>query len=206
MELLQRGVPLQEWSLHWRSQQWAQEPWLGLWNLPWCRWARLTDTRATFDSWHQSNYQKGLAWTFPFQQLTPQVSTLFFHRSLTFWHSWCFNSIMRNFFWNINRKYIYTKLNWNTPFSTPYPSSLLGNQSQSSSTVDGNLQRRDSARRRASAHIPAKTNHLVISGGDGYEDFRLSNSSETVGRDDSTNHLLLWRVWDNRANQFPASR
>uniref|UniRef100_A0A3B4WKI8 Rho guanine nucleotide exchange factor (GEF) 17 n=1 Tax=Seriola lalandi dorsalis TaxID=1841481 RepID=A0A3B4WKI8_SERLL len=57
-----------------------------------------------------------------------------------------------------------------------------------------NLQRRDSARRRASAHIPPKTNHLVISGGDGYEDFRLTNSSETVGRDDSTNHLLLWRV------------
>nr|XP_046244789.1 rho guanine nucleotide exchange factor 17-like [Scatophagus argus] len=69
-----------------------------------------------------------------------------------------------------------------------------GNQSQSSSTVDGNLQRCDSARRRASAHIPPKTNHLVISGGDGYEDFRLTNSSETVGRDDSTNHLLLWRV------------
>lgn len=71
---------------------------------------------------------------------------------------------------------------------------FLGNQSQSSSTADGNLQRRDSARRRASAHIPIKTNHLVISGGDGYEDFRLTNSSETVGRDDSTNHLLLWRV------------
>lgn len=39
---------------------------------------------------------------------------------------------------------------------------------------------------------------LVISGGDGYEDFRLSSggggSSETVGRDDSTNHLLLWRA------------
>lgn len=39
---------------------------------------------------------------------------------------------------------------------------------------------------------------LVISGGDGYEDFRLSGggsgSSEAVGRDDSTNHLLLWRV------------
>ncbi|XP_074497979.1 rho guanine nucleotide exchange factor 17 [Sebastes fasciatus] len=69
-----------------------------------------------------------------------------------------------------------------------------GHQSHSSSTVDGNLQRRDSARRRASALIPAKTNHLVISGGDGYEDFRLTNSSETVGRDDSTNHLLLWKV------------
>ncbi|XP_051882636.1 rho guanine nucleotide exchange factor 17-like isoform X2 [Pristis pectinata] len=55
-------------------------------------------------------------------------------------------------------------------------------------------QKRDSARRRSSAIIPLKTNMLVISGGDGYEDFRLTNSSETVGRDDSTNHLLLWRV------------
>uniref|UniRef100_A0A8C8CCG8 Rho guanine nucleotide exchange factor 17 n=1 Tax=Oncorhynchus tshawytscha TaxID=74940 RepID=A0A8C8CCG8_ONCTS len=59
---------------------------------------------------------------------------------------------------------------------------------------NGGLQRRDSARRRASALLPVKTNQLVISGGDGYEDFRLTNSSETVGRDDSTNHLLLWRV------------
>ncbi|XP_072333221.1 rho guanine nucleotide exchange factor 17-like [Scyliorhinus torazame] len=55
-------------------------------------------------------------------------------------------------------------------------------------------QKRDSARRRSSAIILLKTNMLVISGGDGYEDFRLTNSSETVGRDDSTNHLLLWRV------------
>ncbi|XP_045929324.1 rho guanine nucleotide exchange factor 17-like [Micropterus dolomieu] len=76
----------------------------------------------------------------------------------------------------------------------PTTTDSTGYQSQSSSTADGNLQRRDSARRRASAHIPIKTNHLVISGGDGYEDFRLTNSSETVGRDDSTNHLLLWRV------------
>ncbi|XP_054649617.1 rho guanine nucleotide exchange factor 17-like [Dunckerocampus dactyliophorus] len=69
-----------------------------------------------------------------------------------------------------------------------------GKQSQGGNTVDGNLQRRDSARRRTSAHLLPKTNHLVISGGDGYEDFRLNNSGETVGRDDSTNHLLLWRV------------
>lgn len=69
-----------------------------------------------------------------------------------------------------------------------------GNKSQSASAVDGPLQRRDSARRRASGHLAPKNNHLVISGGDGYEDFRLTNSSETVGRDDSTNHLLLWRV------------
>ncbi|CAL8351211.1 unnamed protein product [Lota lota] len=58
----------------------------------------------------------------------------------------------------------------------------------------GSLQRRDSTHYGASTHVIPKTNHLVISGGDGYEDFRLTNSSETVGRDDSTNHLLLWKV------------
>ncbi|KAL7632553.1 UNVERIFIED_CONTAM: hypothetical protein RMT77_017120 [Armadillidium vulgare] len=35
---------------------------------------------------------------------------------------------------------------------------------------------------------------LVLSGGDGYEDFRNSAISELAGRDDSTNHLLLWQV------------
>lgn len=38
---------------------------------------------------------------------------------------------------------------------------------------------------------------LIISGGDGYEDFRSSNASSTnevAGREDSTNHLLLWQV------------
>ncbi|XP_036601972.1 rho guanine nucleotide exchange factor 17 isoform X3 [Trichosurus vulpecula] len=57
------------------------------------------------------------------------------------------------------------------------------------------LERRDSSRHRGSAPALVKPKMLVISGGDGYEDFRLSSSSsETVGRDDSTNHLLLWRV------------
>lgn len=48
--------------------------------------------------------------------------------------------------------------------------------------------------RRSSTLLTGKSTLLVISGGDGYEDFRLNSSSETVGRDDSTNHLLLWRV------------
>lgn len=39
------------------------------------------------------------------------------------------------------------------------------------------------------------TTTLVVSGGDGYEDFRYNQQSEAVGRDDSTNHLLIWRVW-----------
>ncbi|XP_023206796.1 rho guanine nucleotide exchange factor 17 isoform X1 [Xiphophorus maculatus] len=76
----------------------------------------------------------------------------------------------------------------------PTTTDSTGNQPPSSSVDDESLQRRDSAHRRTSTHIPVKTNHLVISGGDGYEDFRLTNSSETIGRDDSTNHLLLWRV------------
>lgn len=38
------------------------------------------------------------------------------------------------------------------------------------------------------------TKILVISGGDGYEDFRSSNVSEVAGREDSTNHLLLWNI------------
>ncbi|XP_032114887.1 rho guanine nucleotide exchange factor 17 isoform X1 [Sapajus apella] len=58
------------------------------------------------------------------------------------------------------------------------------------------LEHRDSPRHRGLTS--ARPKMLVISGGDGYEDFRLSSgggsSSETVGRDDSTNHLLLWRV------------
>ncbi|XP_070607613.1 rho guanine nucleotide exchange factor 17 [Erythrolamprus reginae] len=52
----------------------------------------------------------------------------------------------------------------------------------------------ESDKRDSTRHRPSKSKMLVVSGGDGYEDFRLTNSSETVGRDDSTNHLLLWRV------------
>ncbi|XP_010575052.1 PREDICTED: rho guanine nucleotide exchange factor 17 [Haliaeetus leucocephalus] len=55
-------------------------------------------------------------------------------------------------------------------------------------------EKRDPSRPRAPALTLSKPKMLVISGGDGYEDFRLTSSSETVGRDDSTNHLLLWRA------------
>ncbi|KAH8281139.1 hypothetical protein KR054_012135, partial [Drosophila jambulina] len=40
-------------------------------------------------------------------------------------------------------------------------------------------------------------NTLIISGGDGYEDFRNSGAnslSEIAGREDSTNHLLIWQI------------
>lgn len=48
--------------------------------------------------------------------------------------------------------------------------------------------------RRASTSALSSNRLLVISGGDGYEDFRNMNYSEAAGRDDSTNHLLLWQV------------
>lgn len=50
------------------------------------------------------------------------------------------------------------------------------------------------AGRRASLTPAAGCRLLVISGGDGYEDFRNAGLSEAAGRDDSTNHLLLWQV------------
>ncbi|XP_033116116.1 rho guanine nucleotide exchange factor 17-like [Anneissia japonica] len=38
------------------------------------------------------------------------------------------------------------------------------------------------------------SNMMVISGGDGYEDFGLTSPNESAGKEDSTNHLLLWQV------------
>jgi len=46
----------------------------------------------------------------------------------------------------------------------------------------------------ASTSASAATRLLVISGGDGYEDFRSSTGSDVAGKEDSTNHLLLWQV------------
>ncbi|XP_076261494.1 rho guanine nucleotide exchange factor 17-like isoform X3 [Rhynchophorus ferrugineus] len=53
-----------------------------------------------------------------------------------------------------------------------------------------------SSKSKGSTEIPTvkSTKFLVISGGDGYEDFRTSNLSEVAGREDSTNHLLLWNI------------
>lgn len=50
------------------------------------------------------------------------------------------------------------------------------------------------------AAAPKSSEHnglLIISGGDGFEDFRSSGTnplSDIAGREDSTNHLLLWQV------------
>ncbi|KAI5629712.1 rho guanine nucleotide exchange factor 17-like, partial [Silurus asotus] len=69
-------------------------------------------------------------------------------------------------------------------FDVHFPS-----QAESEMSSDAGVQQR-----RSSTLLTGKSTLLVISGGDGYEDFRLNSSSETVGRDDSTNHLLLWHV------------
>ncbi|XP_022099543.1 rho guanine nucleotide exchange factor 17-like isoform X3 [Acanthaster planci] len=48
--------------------------------------------------------------------------------------------------------------------------------------------------RRASSAAAIVSNMMVISGGDGYEDFSATTPNEAAGKEDSTNHLLLWQV------------
>ncbi|XP_045130867.1 uncharacterized protein LOC123515974 [Portunus trituberculatus] len=67
----------------------------------------------------------------------------------------------------------------------PRPSRLKGHPRYS-------FKGKDHPHHQPGTAAPAKL--LVISGGDGYEDFRNSGMSEVAGRDDSTNHLLLWQV------------
>lgn len=45
---------------------------------------------------------------------------------------------------------------------------------------------------KANLSFPSE-NIFIISGGDGYEDFK-STANESAGREDSTNHLLIWKV------------
>ncbi|XP_019765393.1 rho guanine nucleotide exchange factor 17 isoform X2 [Dendroctonus ponderosae] len=48
-------------------------------------------------------------------------------------------------------------------------------------------------KKRTKADIP-QSQYVVISGGDGYEDFKTQNTSEGLGREDSTNFLLIWKI------------
>lgn len=70
-------------------------------------------------------------------------------------------------------------------------------QSSESLMVRPNAHHRYSMKSKPELQSSSNTNVklLVISGGDGYEDFRTSSVSEVAGREDSTNHLLLWHVW-----------
>lgn len=65
-----------------------------------------------------------------------------------------------------------------------------------SPSTSNRIKRKDLLDKQKSLEIPdnSGTVTLVVSGGDGYEDFRYNQQSEAVGRDDSTNHLLIWRV------------
>ncbi|XP_055384459.1 uncharacterized protein LOC129614093 isoform X1 [Condylostylus longicornis] len=79
-------------------------------------------------------------------------------------------------------------------------SSSMTTSKYSSKSVDSSLDRK--SKRNTIHNTKDKTKAeagktLIISGGDGYENFGNSNSnspSEIAGREDSTNHLLLWQI------------
>uniref|UniRef100_H2Y6A9 DH domain-containing protein n=1 Tax=Ciona savignyi TaxID=51511 RepID=H2Y6A9_CIOSA len=85
----------------------------------------------------------------------------------------------------------------------PHPSRGFNNQSSGSAHYNmsdhipkGSRRSSSSKRRSSSTSTSSQTraNTIIISGGDGYEDFRMSSGSEAAGREDSTNHLLLWKT------------
>ena len=84
-----------------------------------------------------------------------------------------------------------TCVEMNTTTAPPSP-----NRGDNDDDLPENLSFKDMPRRSSVAATTATmaTRMLVISGGDGYEDFRNKTSNESAGRDDSTNHLLLWHV------------
>lgn len=79
------------------------------------------------------------------------------------------------------------------------------NNSTESEAADNNAAQKkknaSSSSNKAGQALASKSldqnNLLIISGGDGFEDFRTSSTnalSDIAGREDSTNHLLLWQV------------
>ncbi|GBN51628.1 hypothetical protein AVEN_249344-1 [Araneus ventricosus] len=74
--------------------------------------------------------------------------------------------------------------------------SIYATSRRNSSVYDGLSSFDDSSRPCSSADASSSSPYsaLVISGGDGYEDFSNMVAVDTTGRDDSTNHLLMWRV------------
>lgn len=65
---------------------------------------------------------------------------------------------------------------------------------ETKSTQSGDHRRFSSHNQSSKVDTSSNFKLLVISGGDGYEDFRSASMSEVAGREDSTNHLLLWHV------------
>lgn len=79
----------------------------------------------------------------------------------------------------------------------------LPNNNIAADTVDATSQKKknyNSSSNKSQASTSKSSDHsglLIISGGDGFEDFRSSGTnplSDIAGREDSTNHLLLWQV------------
>lgn len=69
-----------------------------------------------------------------------------------------------------------------------------GSQKKKSSNSDSSSSNKSQS---TSTKPSDQSNLLIISGGDGFEDFRTSGTSplsDIAGREDSTNHLLLWQV------------
>jgi len=64
--------------------------------------------------------------------------------------------------------------------------------------VDGVLRRKTSSANNSNDRKDEKGgvggSVMVISGGDGFEDFSANSTNDLAGREDSTNHLLLWSV------------
>lgn len=77
---------------------------------------------------------------------------------------------------------------------------LPNNSSATTEAGDSTPQKKKNAANKPQASTSKLTEHsglLIISGGDGFEDFRSSGTSQLsdiAGREDSTNHLLLWQV------------
>lgn len=83
-----------------------------------------------------------------------------------------------------------------TIVENPVPPKQPAKQTQSSLKTKA-LSRRSTNAEKLQKQADTNQNNketLIISGGDGYEDFRSSTMTEDAGREDSTNHLLLWRV------------
>lgn len=63
--------------------------------------------------------------------------------------------------------------------------------------IDENASTKRSTKSFESSSSETDSNYvLIISGGDGYEDFRTTGTNtmnEVAGREDSTNHLLMWQ-------------
>lgn len=72
------------------------------------------------------------------------------------------------------------------------------NNNPTSDTVDSPSHKKKNTSNKSQASTSKSSEHsglLIISGGDGFEDFRNSGAaSDGAGREDSTNHLLLWQV------------